>query len=224
MNAEETDVDRVREERDQWQRRCLEAERVADDLAAELAALRAEPRPAGPADAADDRGDGDGWGVFDQIPLNSRPTLAADGSDPGVLPVALGATSLVGVLAVLLTALNGRLLSVIGLFLVLVTVGLGVAAWRTRHHYGRRVDVGPDGVVVVRSGGAEHRVDLTDTATRVETTGRPGEPGWAVRFPRPRSGDVHVDASVVDPHWFDAALRRHRPDVDAVDPADPAGP
>ncbi len=123
---------------DEWRRRCTEAEQVAEELAGELASARGMAQDAArdAAQATADR-DGTAYGsVLDQD-LVAEPTLAADGSDPGIVPLLLASFSLVGLLVVALAAFNGRLLPVFAVFTLVVggrcssgSLLVGVAACR----------------------------------------------------------------------------------------------
>ncbi len=208
------EIARLTAERDEWRRRCTEAEQVAEDLAGELASARGmaqdAARDAAQATAlATARRDGTAYdSVLDQD-LVAEPRLAPDGSDPGILPLLLASFSLVGLLVVALAAYNGRLLSVFAVFTLIVSVVLGSFAWRTRDRRGPRVRV-EDGVVVLRSRDGEHRFDLTREQTRVEVHGEPGERGWEVVFARRGLDDLVVTGSMTDPVWFTEQLRRYR--------------
>ena len=214
------EIARLTADRDDWRRRCLEAEQVAEELAGELATARgmaqdAAREAAQSAHSAQAARAGLGAGgsaydsVLDQDPV-PEPSLAADGSDPGILPLLLASFSLVGLLVVALAAFNGRLLSVFAVFTLIVSVVLGYYARQTWQRRGARVRI-EDGVVVLRSRDGEHRFDLTREQTRVEVHGEPGERGWEVVFPRRGLEDLVVTASMTDPVWFTEQLRRHRP-------------
>ncbi|MBM9458412.1 hypothetical protein JK386_00675 [Nocardioides sp. zg-536] len=137
--------------------------------------------------------------------------LAEDGSDPRMLSLVLGATAVVSAMVLLLTVLNGRLLTVFGIAVAVLTVALAWAAVRTRV-VPVEVEVS-QGVVYVTKGESSYRFDLKKPDTRVEVSGRPGESGWSVRFERRHLEPFVIDASMVDPHTFLGQLREHRPEL-----------
>ncbi len=85
---------RLRAERDVLEARALAAERQAAELSSELAQLRAEQAI-----------DPHRLSLFDDLPADDTYGLADDGSDPTVVPIALGGTAvvtgMVGLFAVL---------------------------------------------------------------------------------------------------------------------------
>lgn len=136
-------------------------------------------------------------------------SLAPDGSDPTVLPMALLALAVASGLAAALALLGGR--TTFGL------VALGVAAllgWGSRATWVMPVEVHVDrGVVLVAQGRERHRFDLRSDATRVAVHGEPGDLDWQVRFARQGSDPVVVHGGQVDAEAFLAQLREHRPDL-----------
>ena len=189
---------RLRAERDALEARALEAERRAEALAAELAAARDAP--------AFDEGR---LSLFDDVAPDTTPGLAADGSDPGVLPMALGAMAVVTAMVTLLAALDRGLGSPVALVMLALTCLLGYLAWQSRVE-SFEVSVSR-GMVYVDSSSASYRFDLRTESTQVEMTGQPGEAGWQVRFLRRHLDPFTVDASMVDPAEFVRQLREWRP-------------
>ncbi len=120
-----------------------------------------------------------------------------------------GATAVVAAMVALLALLNGNLFTPFGVVMVLITIGLAIAAAKTR--------VTPTevtvtrGVVYVERAGTTYRFDLRADATQVDVDGRPGDPGWQVRFARRGMDPFVIDAGMVDPASFLAQLREHRP-------------
>lgn len=161
----------------------------------------AEPEPDAPDPA-------DSLSLFDDAQGGvPGSTLAPDGSDPAVLPMALLGLAVVSALVAGLALLNGR--TTFGL------VALGAAAllaWGARATWVAPVEVGVHrGVVVVTQGETTHRFDLRTEATRVEMVGRPGDLDWQVRFARRGLDPVVVHGGHVDAEAFVAQLREHRP-------------
>lgn len=164
------------------------------------------------ADAAPDNEVGDeSWSLFDQPQPIGTWSRAADGSDPGVLPVGLAATAFVAGMVAMLTALNGRLLSPLGLFMVALAAVLAYLTWRTRV---QRVAVTVSrGIVYIESARSAQRFDLNSESTRVEVHGRPHDPDWQVRFLRRSLDPVVVTPAMVDPAEFLEQLRVWRTDL-----------
>lgn len=204
MAAGPLDVDPVvalRLERDELARRLAASQDEVTRLTAELESSRAEV-------AALESGDS--LSLFDGEPL-SGDRLNGDGSDPRVLSMVLGATAVVAAMVALLTLLNGKLGTPFGIAMVVIAGGLGWAAARTRVV---PVEVSVvRGVVYVEQGESTHRFDVRKPETRVEVVGRPGESGWAVRFPRKGLDPFVVDGSMVDAEEFLRQLREHRPQL-----------
>lgn len=198
------DVDPVvalRLERDELARRLAASQDEVARLTAELQRSRAE---------AAALASGDSLSLFDGEP-QAGDRLTGDGSDPRVLSMVLGATAVVAGMVALLTLLNGKLVTPFGIAMVLITIGLGWAAARTRVV---PVEVSiVRGVVYVEQGESTHRFDVRRPETAIEVVGRPGEPGWAVRFPRKAMEPFVIDGSMVDAEQFLRQLREHRPDL-----------
>ena len=191
---------RLRAERDALEARALEAERRAEALAAELSQAYADL-------AADD----DRLSLFDELAPDDTPGLAADGSDPSVLPIALGGTAVVTAMVGLLAAFDRGVASPIALLMFALTVLLAYLAWNSRVE---RFEVSVSrGMVYVDSSSTSYRFDLRTSTTRVEMYGQPGEPGWQVQFLRRHLDPFTVDASMVDPHEFTRQLREWRPEL-----------
>ncbi|TIC88364.1 DUF1192 domain-containing protein [Nocardioides sp. GY 10113] len=138
--------------------------------------------------------------------------LAGDGSDPHVLSRILAGTAVLAGLVTLLAMRTGTLLSPFGIVMALVTVGLAWAAARTRVV---PVEVSVTrGIVHIQKGDSTHRFDVRDSsATVVEMVGRPGDPGWELRFYRRGLDPFVIDASMVDAHDLVGQLREWRPDL-----------
>ncbi|GAA3530369.1 hypothetical protein [Nocardioides daeguensis] len=198
------DVDPVvalRLERDELARRLAASQDEVARLTAELQRSHAEVTALA---------SGDSLSLFDGEP-QAGDRLTGDGSDPRVLSMVLGATAVVAGMVALLTLLNGKLGTPFGVVMVLVTIGLGWAAARTRVV---PVEVSVvRGVVYVEQGESTHRFDVRRPETAVEVIGRPGEPGWAVRFPRKALEPFVIDGSMVDAEEFLRQLREHRPEL-----------
>lgn len=180
----------LRAERDALAARCERAEAEVERLRAELAAAQ---------DSSLSLFEGPDAGPF------------GDGTDPRVLSLLLGITAGVAGMVALLTLLNGSLLSPFGLLVLAIAVGLAWGAARTRV-VPVEVEV-VRGLVYITRGDDTHRFDLRKPTTQVEVVGRPGEAGWAVRFPRRNLDPFVVDASMVDPARFLEQLREHRPEL-----------
>ncbi len=195
-----TEVLALRADRDRWRNRCLQAEQVAEGLASDLAAARAEVSAA-EAGRTDDGG---------ALPTASSAT--GDGTDAGILVVAVGAVAMVSVMVVVLVALSGELLSVGGAMTVLIAVGL---LWGTRRAWALRSPRASveDGVVVLRGRTGVHRFDLRRDTTGVRVVGEPGDRGWRVVLERRGLDDLVVTPSATDPEAFTTELRRWRPDA-----------
>lgn len=67
-----------------------------------------------------------------------------------------------------------------------------------------------NGQLEVRRGGQREVFDLTSRYARIEVVGTPGRRGWKVLFGRFGRDPFVVDASMVDPQRFTAALGQHR--------------
>jgi hypothetical protein len=194
------ELHRLRAERDALEARALEAERQAEALAAELAAAR---------DAlAFDEGR---LSLFDDVAPDTTPGLAADGSDPAVLPIALGGMAVVTAMVTLLAALDRGLASPVSLVMLALTCLLGYLAWQSRVET-FEVSVSR-GMVYIDSSSASYRFDLRTPTIQVEMAGKPGQAGWQVRFLRRHLDPFTVDASMVDPAEFVRQLREWRPEL-----------
>ena len=190
----------LRAERDDLVRRCEVAEEQVAALSAELAAAR-ERLTALEAD------DGS-LSLFAGEPTADRP-LSGDGSDPRILSMVLAATAIVAAMVALLALLNGKLATPFGVVMVLLAIGLGWAAARTRVV---PVEVSVvRGIVYVEQGETTYRFDLRKPSTQVEMDGRPGDAGWVVRFPRRNLDPFVIDGSMVDAEEFTRQLREYRP-------------
>ena len=131
MSEQEHDqIASLRAERDELERRAVEAETVAEQLAEQLADAQrrlAEQRR---------RRTTDHLSLFGgAAPAEPRSNLAPDGSDRAVLPMALLATAVVAFLVAVVTIVAGR-------FSAFTVVALGVAA---APGVGRRADPGRPG-------------------------------------------------------------------------------
>ena len=194
------EIRRLRAERDALEGRALDAERRAEALAAELAEARAE--------LAVDRGR---LSLFDDLPDEQPSPRTADGSDPAVLPIALGATALVAAMVALLATLDRGLGSPVALVMLGLACLLAYLAWNSRVER-FEVSVGR-GMVYIDSSSNSYRFDLRQATTEVEMTGQPGESGWQVRFLRRHLDPFTVDATMVDPLVFVRQLREWRPEL-----------
>jgi hypothetical protein len=190
---------RLRAERDALEARAVEAERRAEALEAELAQARAE--------LADDGR----LSIFDDVPDDDTPGRAADGSDPAVLPLALGGTAVVTAMVGLLAAFDRGLVSPVSLLMFALTGLLAYLAWNSRVET-FEVSVSR-GMVYVDSSSSSYRFDLRTSTTQIEMSGQPGEPGWEVRFLRRHLEPFKIDASMVDPTEFVHQLRQWRPEL-----------
>ena len=189
----------LRAERDDLVRRCEVAEEQVAALSAELAAARERLA------ALEDDGS---LSLFAGEPAPDR-SVSGDGSDPRILSMILGATAVVAGMVALLALLNGKLVTPFGVVMVLLTIGLGWAAARTRVV---PVEVSVvRGIVYVEQGETTYRFDLRKPGTEVEMDGRPGESGWVVRFPRRHLDPFVIDGSMVDAEEFTRQLREYRP-------------
>jgi len=194
------EIRRLRAERDALEARALEAERRAEALAAELAEARAEQAV-----------DHSRLSLFDDLADEAPAGPVADGSDPAVIPIALGATALVAAMVALLAALNRGLVSPVALVMLGLSCLLAYLAWNSRVER-FEVSVGR-GMVYIDSSSNSYRFDLRQPTTEVEMTGQPGESGWQVRFLRRHLDPFTVDASMVDPVEFVRQLREWRPEL-----------
>ena len=198
-------LESLRAERDALARRCEEAERRLAEVTAELAAARERLEQL--------EGGGGGFPLFDEQPEDERPSagLSADGSDPRVLSVVLGATAVVAGMVAVLALINGNLFTPFGVVMVALTVGLAIGATRARP---QPVQVSVrSGVVYIEKGGSTYRFDLRSDSTHVEVQGQPGDAFWQVRFLRRHMDPFVVDTDMVDPADFMRRLREYRPEL-----------
>ena len=191
---------RLRAERDELEARALEAERLAEALAAELAELRAEQAV-----------DPDRLSLFDDLPPDDTPAAAKTGSDPATVVLALGGTAVVTGVVAAYAALDRGLFSPVALLLLAVTVLFGYLAWNSREETWE-VSVGR-GMVYIDSSSDSYRFDLRSSTTKIEMTGQPGDSGWQLRFLRRHLDPFTVDASMVDPAEFVRQVREWRPEL-----------
>ena len=188
----------LRAEREDLLQRVAEAEEESAAMAVQLAAARKE--------AAD-------LALFEQsTPLLSEPTLAADGSDPGVLPMALAGTAIVAAMVTVLAIINNGIFDLFTFFIAAVTCVLAYGAAATKV-VPVEVTVGGRGMVYVKRGEETHTYDLRSESTTVEITGQPGDGDWSVKLSK-RFGDPEkITSSMVDPQAFLAQLREWRPNL-----------
>lgn len=191
---------RLRAERDALEERALAAEQYAAELAAELADLRAQAEV-----------DPGRLSLFDDLPPDDTPGVAADGSDPAVVPVALGGTAVVTGMVAILAAVDRGILSPVALLMTALTCLLAYLAFNSRVET-FEVSVSR-GMVYIDSSSNSYRFDLRSTSTQVEMSSHPGQPGWQVRFVRRHLDPFVVDATMVNPHDFVRQLREWRPEL-----------
>ncbi|MBU2695713.1 hypothetical protein [Pimelobacter simplex] len=193
----------LRSERDDLLRRCEAAEGQVVALTGELAAAQERV-------AALEADDGS-LSLFGGDPAPGSDRLTGDGSDPRILSMVLGATAVVAGMVALLALLNGKIATPFGVVMIALTIGLAWGAARTRVV---PVEVSVvRGIVYVEQGETTYRFDLRKPGTQVEIDGRPGESGWAVRFPRRNLDPFVVDGSMVDAADFTRQLREYRPEL-----------
>lgn len=198
----------LRRERAALERRALEAEALAEQLADELAEARR--RLAAQAEAADAAPvDPTHLSVMDGAePAEPGSHFAPDGSDRAVLPLALAGIAVVAFLVAVVTVVAGR-------FSFLTVVALAVAGalvWAAAQTRVAPVTVEVvDGVVEVTSGESRHTFDLRNEQVKVDVQGRPGDEFWRVRFYRRALDPVDIDATMVDAADFMRRLREYRP-------------
>ena len=199
-------------ELDEMARRCVAAEKHAE--AAERRAEAAENRTA-ELDEEVTRLRGElassaepaSMGFFE----GEEATAGGDGSDPRVVPLVLGATAVVSAMVTLLAFVNGNLFTTFGVVMIALTIGLAIAAARTKVP---PVEVTmSNGVVYAQRDGSSYRFDLRNDSTRVEMDGQPGDSYWQVRFLRRHMDPLVVDADMVDAAPFVAQLREYRPSL-----------
>lgn len=205
LDIRESELAALRAERDALATRADEAERIAEQLADELADVRSrlaqERAHAGEEQLA----------LFQARPEHSEPLLSGDGSDAGVLPMALTGVAVVSAMVALLSWANSGLTAFFTLLTLALTAVLAYFAWQTRVI---KVSVEISrGIAYIEAGGSTHRFDLRNEATQLEIRGEPGDARWQVRFLRRAMDPFVVDATMVDPRHFMAQLREWRPEL-----------
>ena len=188
-------------ERDALEARAVEAERMAEQLADELAAARQQLAQSEASTGAE----AGALTLFEE----SDSLAPGTGAAQGVLPVALGGVGFVLLVVGVLSLVNNGLSSPFTLLMLGVAAVLGWTAWQVRP-VGATVHV-EDGVVKVERAGTTYRFDLRSDTCRVDTFGSPGDEDWRAVFRRGRLDPFTVDASMVDPPAFLAELREYRP-------------
>ncbi len=189
----------LRAERDALEARAVEAEHMAEQLAEELAATRAQ-LAALEAEAAP-------LTLFE----DDEALSPGSGADHGLLAVALGGTAFVLFAVGVLSLVNNGLFSPFTLLMLGVAGVLGWTAWQVRPE---STDVHvDDGVVRIERGGSTYRFDLRNEACRIDTFGQPGDSDWRAVFRRGRLEPFTVDAAMVDAPAFLAELRKYRPNL-----------
>ena len=147
--------------------------------------------------------------LFDDPQPVAAPSLAADGSDPGVLPMALIGTSVVAGMAAILAFVNDR--AGFGILMLGVTVLL---LWFASATWVTPVEVSVTrGIVYVEEGSSKHRFDLRNERTQVEMSGQPGDRDWEVRFVRRGLDPFVIRDGMVDARAFVTQLREWRPEL-----------
>lgn len=220
------EVAALRAERDHLEQRALEAETMAEQLADALAdaqrRLAARDEGAWHDAGRDAPGAAGRTGVgghddprhltlFDgATAAEPGGTLAPDGSDRAVLPLALAATAVVAFLVGLVTLASGRF----SFLTVVVFAVAGLLAWGAAQTRVSRVRVEVvDGVVRVVEGDVTRTFDLRNDSVRIDVQGKPGDTYWRVRFYRRALDPIDVDDTMVDPADFMARLRDVRPEL-----------
>ena len=185
----------------------LAAEARVRELEEALAEAQAEAVAA--ADDDDPPYDPNSLSLFDDPQPVAAPNLAGDGSDPGVLPMALIGTSIVAGMAALLAFFNDR--PGFGIVMLGVTVLL---LWFASATWVTPVEISVNrGIVYIDHGSTKHRFDLRNDRTQVEMNGRPGDNDWEVRFIRRGLDPFVVRDGMVEPRTFVGRLREWRPDL-----------
>jgi len=130
-------------------------------------------------------------------------------SSSAVITVLVGLGALVAAAATVYEAYLDRLTTLSGLTASAVTLLLVIVVGRSRGSVGQ---VWLDhGVLHVEEGDSHRRFDLTTPSTEVEMVGRPGSRRWKVLFLRKGMAPYEVNADLVDPEQFVAALEPWRP-------------
>ncbi|MDQ4052225.1 MAG: hypothetical protein M3237_05925 [Actinomycetota bacterium] len=186
----------------------LAAEARVRELEARLAAV-AEELAAEEEDDGSRPVDPNTLSLFDDPQPVAAPSLAPDGSDPGVLPMALIGTAVVAGMAAILAFVNGR--AGFGIFMLGITVLL---LWFASATWVTPIEVSVDrGIVYVDEGSSKHRFDLRNERTKVEISGQPGESDWEVRFVRRGLDPFVIRDGMVDARAFVGQLREWRPEL-----------
>jgi hypothetical protein len=147
--------------------------------------------------------------LFDDPQPVDAPSLAADGSDPAVLPMALIGIAIVAGLAGLLAFFNDR--TGFGIVMFGVTALL---LWFASATWVTPVEVSVNrGIVYIDHGSTKHRFDLRNDRTQVEMSGEPGDRDWEVRFVRRGLDPFVIRDGMVDARSFVGRLREWRPDL-----------
>ncbi len=211
MNQPDTGLTELRAERDALEARAQEAERIAEQLADQLAQARTDLAAYRDAQRARTGAD-QNLDLFQAPPReHSEPTLAADGSDQGVLPMALTGVAVVAFMVALLSWVNSGFFALFTIGMLVIAGALAYFAWQTRIV---KLDVQVSrGIVYIESGGFTHRFDLRSDQTAIEVQGSPGDAYWQVRFLRRSLDPFVIDTSMVDAARFMAQLREWRPEL-----------
>jgi hypothetical protein len=128
-----------------------------------------------------------------------------------LLTVLAGLGALIGAGVVVAMALDGRLLTPVGIAASVVSGVLALASALSRT---RSATVWIDrGTVHIEGPAGHHQFDLTSENTRLQMVGEPGRRGWRVEFLRRAMSPFVVDGTMVDAHAFVDAVRRWRPDL-----------
>lgn len=186
----------------------LVAEARVRELEAQLTALL-DAQDAQEADEAEEEErDDHSFSLFDG-PQSSDSKVKGDGSDPGVLPMALIGVGIVSALVSLLAFFNGR----VGFGLVMLGVTV-LMLWIASATWVTPIEISVSrGIVYIEQGESKHRFDLRNERTQVEMVGHPGDSNWEVRFLRRGLDPFVVRDSMVDARSFVSQLREWRPDI-----------
>ena len=141
-------------------------------------------------------------GAPDHVEIGTPGSSAA-------LTVLLGAAALAAAGVTVYQAYLDQLTSTPGIVAGVVTLFLVVVVGRTRAQ-GDRVWL-EKGVLHVEEGDTHRRFDLTTPDTIVEMVGAPGQRRWKVLIMRKGMAPFEVNAGLVDPEDFLAAVRPWRP-------------
>jgi len=186
----------------------LVAETRVRELEAQLAAV-AEELAAEEEDGGSQPVDPTTLSLFDDPQPVAAPSLAADGSDPGVLPMALIGVSVVAGMAAVLAFVNDRAgFGIVMLGITVLLLWFASATWVTP------IEVSVNrGIVYVDEGSSKHRFDLRNERTQVEMSGEPGDRDWEVRFVRRGLDPFVIRDGMVDARAFVSQLREWRPEL-----------